>query len=88
MAQNGRQHKGCCMGIQAIDLRSLILAGIFKKIRSTIFNWCLLVYCVVIFPIRCDLSDFLYPEFISTNKLKGVKTRDKGNRLNRNGSGK
>ena len=55
---------------------------------STLFTWFLLASCVFIFPIPCDLSDFLYPEFISTNKLKGVKTRDKGNRLNRNGSGK
>ena len=76
------------MGIQAIDLRSLILADIFKKISSILVTWFLLASCVFIFPIPCDLSDFLYPEFISTNKLKGVKTRDKGNRLNRNGSGK
>ena len=76
------------MGIQAIDLRSLILAEIFKKIRSTLITWFLLASFVFIFPITCDLSDFLYPKFISTNKLKGVKTRDKGNRLNRNGSGK
>ena len=76
------------MGIQAIDLGSLILADIFKKIRSILFTWFLLASCVFIFPIPCDLSDFLYPEFISTNKLKEVKTRDKGNRLNRNGSGK
>ena len=71
------------MGIQAIDSRSLILAGIFKRIRSTLFTWCLLASCVVIFPIPCDLSDFPHPEFISTNKLKRVKTQDKGNRLNR-----
>ena len=76
------------MRIHAIDSRSLILAVIFQKIFSTLFTWFLLVSCVVIFPIPCDLSDFLYPEFISTNKLKGVKTRDIGNRLNRNGSGK
>ena len=25
--------------------------------------WYLLASCVVIFPIRCDLSDFLHPEF-------------------------
>ena len=64
------------MRIQAIDSRSLILAAIFQKIFSTLFTWCLLVSCVVIFPIPCDLSDFLYPEFISTNILKVVKTRD------------
>ena len=34
-----------------------------KKVRSTVFTWCLLAACVVTFPIRCDLSDFLYPEF-------------------------
>ena len=76
------------MEIQVIDSRRLILAVIVIKIRFILFTWFLLASCVVIFPIRCDLSDFLYPEFISTNKLKGVKTRDKGNRLNRNGSGK
>ena len=58
-----------------------------QKIRFILFAWFLLASCVFIFPIPCDLNDFLYPEFISTNKLKGVKTRDKGNRLNRNGSG-
>ena len=58
--------------------------GNFQKIRSTLFTWCLLASCVVIFPIPCDLSDFPHPEFISTNKLKRVKTQDKGNRLNRN----
>ena len=76
------------MRIHAIDSRSLILAVIFQKIFSTLFTWFLFASCVFIFPIPCDLSDFLHPKFISTNKLKGVKTRDKGNRLNRNGSGK
>ena len=76
------------MEIQVIDWRRLILAVIVIKIRFILFTWFVLASCVVIFPIRCDLSDFLYPEFISTNKLKEVKTRDKGNRLNRNGSGK
>ena len=76
------------MGIQLIDSRRLILAGIVIKIRFILFTWFLLASCVVIFPIRCDVSDFLYLEFISTNKLKEVKTRDKGNRLNRNGSRK
>ena len=41
-----------------------ILAGIFNKIHFTLFSWCLLASCVVIFPIRCDLSDFPYPEFL------------------------
>ena len=41
-----------------------ILPGIFNKIRFTLFSWFLLASCVVIFQIRCDLSDFLYPEFL------------------------
>ena len=33
--------------------------------------WCLLASCVVIFPIRCDLSDFLYPEFSLIKRGQG-----------------
>ena len=74
----GRQHKGVVWEFNT--------GGNFQK--NTLYIIYLVSSCVFIFPIPCDLRDFLYPEFISTNKLKGVKTRDKGNRLNRNGSGK
>ena len=86
-SQNGRQHKGV-VGNSGNRFKKFNTRRNCQKIRFILFAWFLLTSCVVIFPIRCDLSDFLYPEFISTNKLKGVKTRDKGNRLNRNGSGK
>ena len=29
-----------------------------NKKRLTLFTWCVLACCVVIFPIRCDFSDF------------------------------
>ena len=86
-SQNGRQHKGV-VGNSGNRFKKFNTRRNCQKIRFILFAWFLLASCVVIFPIRCDLSDFLYPEFISTNKLKGEKTRDKGNRLNGNGSGR
>ena len=44
---------------------------IFNKIRFALFTWCLLASCVVIFPIRCDLSNFLYPEFSLIKRGQG-----------------
>ena len=48
------------MGIQAIDLRRKVFAEILNKKRLTLFTWCVPAYCVVIFPIRCDFSDFFH----------------------------
>ena len=44
---------------------------IFNKIRFALFTWCLPASCVVIFPIRCDLSDFLYPELSLIKRGQG-----------------
>ena len=44
---------------------------IFNKTRFALFTWCLLASCVVIFPIRCDLSNFLYPEFSLIKRGQG-----------------
>ena len=33
---------------------------IFNKKRLTVFIWCVLACCVVIFPIRCHFSDFFH----------------------------
>ena len=41
--------------------------------------WCLLASCVVIFPIRCDLGDFLCLEFPPLRLL--AENRDKWNQL-------
>ena len=35
----------------------------FSVVKKNPFPRCVLVSCVVIFPIHSDLSDFLYPEF-------------------------
>ena len=45
----------------------------FNKIRFTLFTWCLLASCVIIFPIRWDLSDFLYPATDLENNRTGSK---------------
>ena len=45
------------------------IAGIFKKKNFTLFTWYILACCVVRFPIRCNLSDFLNPRGF-TNKEK------------------
>ena len=44
---------------------------IFNKIRFALFTWCLPASCVVIFPICCDLSDFLYPELSLIKRGQG-----------------
>ena len=44
---------------------------IFNKIRFALFTRCLLASCVVLFPIRCDLSDFHYPEFSLIKRGQG-----------------
>ena len=56
------------MGIQAID-SIIIIAGIFSKKNFTLFTWFIPACCVVRFPIRCNLSDFLNLRG-STNKEK------------------
>ena len=38
------------------------------KKPSNLFTWFVFAFCVVIFPIRFDLSDFLYPSFPTTKK--------------------
>ena len=60
------------MGIQAMDSRRYILREMINKKCFTLFTWCVLVSCEVIFAIRCDLSNFFYPEFplIADNKAK------------------
>ena len=50
------------MGIQAIDSRRQVFAEILDKKRLTLFTWCVLAYCVVIFPNRCDFSDFFHSQ--------------------------
>ena len=52
------------MGIQVKDSNRRILARMFNKIQLTVFTLLVFVCCVVIFPIHCDLSDFLYIIFI------------------------
>ena len=47
------------MGIQVKDSNRYILARMFNKIQLTVFPLLVFVCCVVIFPIHCDLSDFL-----------------------------
>ena len=49
------------MGIQVKDSRRKILARIFNKIHLTLFTLLVFACYVVIFPINCDLSDFLQP---------------------------
>ena len=48
------------MGIQVIDSRRYVFTEILNKKRLTLFTWCVLASCVVIFPIRCDFSDFFH----------------------------
>ena len=76
-SQNGCQH------IKGFLWEFRYLAGIFNEIRFTLFNWCVLASCVAIFQIRCDFSDFLYPEFPLIKRVLClmVEIRDKGNRL-------
>ena len=33
------------------------------------FTWCLRASCVVIYPICCDLTDFLYPGFPTIKRV-------------------
>ena len=47
-------------GNQAIESKRYVFAEILNKKRLTLFTWCVLAYCVVIFPIRCDFSDFFH----------------------------
>ena len=47
------------MGIQVKDSNRQILARMFDKIQLAVFTLFVFVCCVVIFPIHCDLSDFL-----------------------------
>ena len=47
------------MGFQVRDSNRSILARMFNKIQLTVFTLLVFVCCVVIFPIHCDLSDFL-----------------------------
>ena len=40
-----------------------------NKIQLTVFTLLVFVRCVVIFPIHCDLSDFLQPRVLDLNLL-------------------
>ena len=60
-----RANKSYCqdLALKRCTLFDLFFSLIFNKIRVTSFTGCLIASCVVIFPIRCDLSYFLHPEF-------------------------
>ena len=59
MAVSIKDFERICMGIQVKDSNRQILARMFNKIQLTVFTLLVFVCCVVIFPIHCDLSDFL-----------------------------
>ena len=59
------------MGIQAID-SIIIVAGK----NFTLFTWFILACCVVRFPIRCNLSDFLNPRGSTNKEQLLVEARD------------
>ena len=47
------------------------------KIRFALFTWCLLASCVVIFPIRCDLSDFTNKELRTLPNTRKMDSHSK-----------
>ena len=58
------------MGIQVKDSNRQILAGMFNKIQLTVFTLLVFVCGVFIFPIHCDLSDFLQKTMQQTKTSK------------------
>ena len=48
------------MGIQVKIQEDKYAHKILNIKRLTLFTWCFLACCVVIFPIRCDFSDFFH----------------------------
>ena len=46
----------------------------FNKIQLTVFTLLVFVYCVLIFPIHCDLSDFLSPRVSTVRERTRLHT--------------